>query len=584
MNTTGFKNIHEIFTFLQEIASARGEQGIAKEIHDADNALVAGRFNVAFLGQFKRGKSTLINSIIGLELLPADVAPLTSVITIVQYGPNERGVVHFTDGREKEIVRDEIRLYASEEGNPGNHKGVGFVLLELPLPILREGIRLVDTPGVGSIFEQSAEATRAFLQRVDVAVFVLGSDPPISGEEIHLVKAVFPLSAHIIFVMNKADQVEEKTRKKAEIFTRKALSEALGYEPGPIIHMSARKALEGDRNSGVEAFLERLEDIAAASRNEMVFQSASKAASHFASRLLQQVNLESAVLLTPVSELELRINRFQTDVKDIDDLILAAWSRAKAEIAYDFKSWESEKERTAAEGRKSILEAVKNTCEKAECGRTDIRHLALKTARVEMKKFMDSWKNKATAWVSRNYSLQAEKVSKETNRLVTRLAEAAAEAFGAPVVKFEVPKASIDLTGITFDFIDPRIALDLNDWLIPILDFVSPRKLVIKRAINRTRKILDDCLLRNFYNVDEHITEWIDLATRQLLSSMSSRLESIRQEIMDAVNSGRKKQENGMMAVADRLNVLENQKTKIEDILRASFQTNAGLKKQAVAD
>jgi len=327
-----------------------------------------------------------------------------------------------------------------------------------------------------------------------------------------------------------------------------------------------------------------MEDIAAASRTNIVFRSALKAASHFASRLIQHVNLERAVLLTPISELELKINKFEKDIKDIDDLILAAWSRAKAEIEYDFKSWESEKERTAAEVRKKTLSAIEKTCGKAKCGRTYIRHLALETARVEMKKFMDSWINKATAWVSRNYSLQAEKVSKETNRLVTCLAEAAAEAFGAPVVKFEVSKASIDLTGITFDFVDPRIAFDLNDWLIPILDLISPRKLIIIRALNRTNKILDDWLMRNFYQIDEHMIEWTDSATRQLLSSMSSRLESIRQEIMDAVNSGRKKQENGMMAVADRLNVLENQKTKIEDILRASFQTNAGLKKQAVAD
>ena len=175
--TNTFELLDEALTLIGNVATERGDRLISVEAGKAKEALIKGRFNVAFLGQFKRGKSTLINAILGREILPTDIVPLTTAITIVQHGKQYRCTALFRDGRKEEIEPGRIGEFVSEEGNPGNRKGVGEVVIELPIPILESGMRLVDTPGVGSIFELNTKTTKTYLPRIDVAVVVLGGDP-----------------------------------------------------------------------------------------------------------------------------------------------------------------------------------------------------------------------------------------------------------------------------------------------------------------------------------------------------------------------------------------------------------------------
>ncbi len=71
----------------------------------------------------------------------------------------------------------------TEEGNPGNWRGVARVVARLHTPLLDEGVRLVDTPGVGSVHEHNTLATDAYLPSLDAAVLVVSADPPISKAE-----------------------------------------------------------------------------------------------------------------------------------------------------------------------------------------------------------------------------------------------------------------------------------------------------------------------------------------------------------------------------------------------------------------
>lgn len=86
--------------------------------------LLANCFNLVILGQFKRGKTTLINSLIGKEILPSSVVPLTSIVTILKYGEEVRCLVSMDDGNEKKIRIEELSDYVTEKGNPKNIRGV----------------------------------------------------------------------------------------------------------------------------------------------------------------------------------------------------------------------------------------------------------------------------------------------------------------------------------------------------------------------------------------------------------------------------------------------------------------------------
>ena len=126
--------------------------------------LAEDRFNLAVLGQFKRGKSSLMNAIIGRDLLPTGVLPLTSVVTTLCYGPIERLLITRRDWTlTQELPLADLSDYVTERGNPGNEKGVLTAQVEVPVSFLRRGLHFIDTPGVGLASAANTATTYAFL-------------------------------------------------------------------------------------------------------------------------------------------------------------------------------------------------------------------------------------------------------------------------------------------------------------------------------------------------------------------------------------------------------------------------------------
>jgi predicted GTPase len=156
--------------------------------------LDAARLRVLVAGEPKRGKSTLVNALLGREVLPSGVTPLTAVTTTVRYGDDERAEVRFGDGREEKHPLAALADLITERGNPGNRRGIADVTVYLAAPVLAGGLELVDTPGTGSVFERDTETAREALRSMDAAVLVLTADPPVSASERDLLGQVAELS------------------------------------------------------------------------------------------------------------------------------------------------------------------------------------------------------------------------------------------------------------------------------------------------------------------------------------------------------------------------------------------------------
>ena len=210
--------------------------------------------DVVVLGQFKRGKTTLINALIGRDLLPRAAVPLTSVITVVRQGPRPRIEVMFEGGGRREIPFAELEEYVTERGNPQNARAVHLVEIEVDGPVLAGGLVLIDTPGTGSIYRHNTDVARGFLPHADAALFVLSADPPISDEEREDLAAVRAAVPYVICVLNKIDQVDPAERQTVLDFTREHLRAAAGGEL-PLVVVSARGGLQG-RLDGDPAALE----------------------------------------------------------------------------------------------------------------------------------------------------------------------------------------------------------------------------------------------------------------------------------------------------------------------------------------
>lgn len=200
--------------------------------------------NVAVLGRFKAGKSSLLNHLIGRPLLPVGVIPITSAVTEVQYGAEERGEVIFLDGRRQVIPIARIGEFMSETQNPGNAKGVARVLVEMPAMERYRGIRFVDTPGLDSVFAHNTDASLDWLPNVGLALVAIGVDPPLSQRDLELIRTLKRYTPRIAILLTKVDLLGTSELKQVEDFVRSRLA---GYwdQPVPLYPFSIRTEFEG---------------------------------------------------------------------------------------------------------------------------------------------------------------------------------------------------------------------------------------------------------------------------------------------------------------------------------------------------
>ena len=234
---------------LSSVSSSRGDDKIHENLQEISEKLVGNHFHLVVLGQFKRGKSTFINSLLGEKVLPTAVVPLTSIVTLIKHGEKEIIEVHFTNGQRKTISRPELSDYVTERGNPENEKKVKHVEVSYPSNYLKDGVFIIDTPGVGSTFENNTEMTYNYLPRVDAALFLLAVDPPISQAEITFLKDVKQYVEKIFFIQNKIDYMSEEECQESMLFSKQVIEEALGSDNIRIHPLSAKLALEGKQTN-----------------------------------------------------------------------------------------------------------------------------------------------------------------------------------------------------------------------------------------------------------------------------------------------------------------------------------------------
>ena len=219
--------------------------------------LATARLRVLVAGEAKRGKSTLINALLGRPVLPTGVTPLTAVETTVilrdATAAAEDIQVAYAAGTTREYPLAALADFGTERGNPGNHRRVASITVRVDAPILHRGVEIVDTPGTGSVHAHNTAAADLALPTMDAAILVLSADPPISGTERDLLRRVGDLSVAMFVVLNKADYLDEAGRSEAERFTADVATEALG-RPVRVYPLSARRALGPGPEPGFAEF------------------------------------------------------------------------------------------------------------------------------------------------------------------------------------------------------------------------------------------------------------------------------------------------------------------------------------------
>ena len=245
------------------IADSRQPQAVQNRVRELFSRLAEDRFNLVVVGRFSRGKSSLMNAVLGSDRLPTGIRPLTSVITTVTYGSKECAVIHFGGlNIPTQIPLSKLPEYVTEEGNSRNHRRVAIAEVQLPVEILRRGFHFIDTPGLGSPIIENTRTTERFLPEADAFVLVTSFEGPLSEDEVRFLHGARASGKAVFIVVNKADIATPTERDDALRYLREQLAGMLDGQGLGVFPLSARDGLaakqrhdpQGLTGSGLPAF------------------------------------------------------------------------------------------------------------------------------------------------------------------------------------------------------------------------------------------------------------------------------------------------------------------------------------------
>ncbi|MCX4762010.1 dynamin family protein [Streptomyces sp. NBC_01275] len=241
----------DILAFFPTVADLLDEEDAStrrRVLAESRERLASDEYYVVVCGEFRRGKSSLLNALVRRrKLFPVAVDVTTAIVATLRWGPTERARVwplpdpNRPDSRPApfEVPLAEVRRYATEQENPDNVKRVDRIEMEAPFAPLRSGLVLVDTPGVGSVNPAHTAATRSVLPRADAVLFVGSAVEPLSTVELDFLRYTLERCPVIVTAVTMIDKVVDPDPVVAQARARIARVSQVPPEDLVVVGVSA---------------------------------------------------------------------------------------------------------------------------------------------------------------------------------------------------------------------------------------------------------------------------------------------------------------------------------------------------------
>ena len=229
-----------LLSTLEQVITRNGLVEFRPRINLLASRLEDDGFEVALFGRVSSGKSSLLNALLGIAVLPVGINPITAVPTKLRYGPELKAAVAYGDGRSSLIGMEELATLVTEQGNPGNLQNIVRALVEVPSPRLKQGILLVDTPGLGSLAKRGAADTLAYLPSCDLALLLIDAGATLNDEDIGTLRLLYEAGIPALVLLSKADLLAEGDLHRAVSYIQEHIKRDLGLD----IHVHAVSALK----------------------------------------------------------------------------------------------------------------------------------------------------------------------------------------------------------------------------------------------------------------------------------------------------------------------------------------------------
>ncbi|AWV90821.1 dynamin family protein [Bradymonas sediminis] len=320
------EHVEDMLVELAEISEESGLNQLAREVRtERIPAFKDGRMSVVVLGEFNHGKSTVVNALLGEEILPTGITPTTAVITHLVYGEEARAEIQAPrDGGRTSVAYDKMGAAIKHEENSGVEPE--YVEIQYPNELLADSLVLVDTPGVNDISRQKVEITYGYVPKADVILYVLDATQVLKKSEVTFIKDRL-LKANrdrIIFVLGKTDALSAEDLREVETYARERLKALIG--PVELFAFSGREALIAQQNGAAPPaeftkFREYLLGFLRKNKALILLDSALGGGLRIAGLLEQNLAIKKQGYLLEKDELEKRIQRVELKLEQSRQLI-----------------------------------------------------------------------------------------------------------------------------------------------------------------------------------------------------------------------------------------------------------------------
>jgi len=328
-------DVERVANQIAQMAVDAGYPDVGGDVdRDVTEFLRHSEYKIAMLGEFSVGKSSIVNALIGDDVLPTRIEPTTTIVTEIVHGATEyqlrRGEMSLN------LTREEFQQRAAGQVpcQPND-----ILEVRVPSALLADQTRLVDTPGVHSLDDSHQDVTYGYLPQVDVAMVVLDSnqgDVPrtvIAFLDDHLLRSDM---SKLVFVLNKTDEIPETRREKLRSKFKDTLE---AHIPDPRVVLASALMEDGElEEPGIGELMAVLTADILPARRALKANKAAKRLKTCTAQLLMSLETERGALSTSPEDVDRRIaeirrarDRVTTDLRNVEEYVAERMEALRSE-------------------------------------------------------------------------------------------------------------------------------------------------------------------------------------------------------------------------------------------------------------
>jgi ribosome biogenesis GTPase A len=512
---------------------ANSNKSLREKILLLEKKLASGQLHLAVLGQMKRGKSSFINALLGAEVLPTGVLPVTAIITEIRYGLAPDAVIVYSTGNLREQVGlSTLADYITEAGNPGNRKQVASVEIAYPSSFLQSGIILIDTPGIGSTHAHNTQTTEHYLEQVDAGIIVLSVDPPITEVESQFLKDVKEDVPKLFFILNKTDLASPNEVHTIAKFLENELDRLQIGSP-EIFPLSARQALQEKHqtltcgvSSGLEIFERRLRTFLSEEKRQVLARSVSLDALQIARTLKFAASIGMRAGAMNAEELQRKqlaldrlLDRTETEMYELQVLLRQRSADILGRVERDLTA---QVETSVREVQRDLkLFQAQHSKESGRAFGALLEDFLMK----EVERVFRKWRTQEDEEIQAQLDALSSRFVTQANSILERLEQAAGVLFEIPVEHLTI-SCLLRVESHLYYKVE-RVFYSLDSFLLLLPRFLM-RPIVLRRMHNNVPRLLDMNAGRIRYDYLERLQSSMGQFERDLRAAITMVTESLK--------------------------------------------------------